>query len=409
MEASIPSVSPTTATEPLRLLGIDRATGLLLVAALLNVMGYQVFVPILPLYLRQLGATSQFIGVVTGIGLLCYGVGQHPAGWLADRFDRRRVAIVATIAYAGFFLLYLLPMPLDVVVPVRLANAFAGGFFMPAALALLAELAPAGKVSRAYGMWQTTIMLGLLVGPLLGGFGAAYGLDVVFVAAAFLCLISAVPLLILTKPTGVAQADAKRAAPATTVSVSLWRRLLPAVGAAAAHEYLTGLLTAIWSIYVISHGGSTWEIGLTFTLFAVPAVAFSVWLGGIIDRRGARLVMLVALMGAGAIAPLYAFVSSIPLLIGLITLHGVFTAAERPVVYSEVVRVVPVEYQARAQGLVQMGLMVSQTMGAVVAGYLYAVSPRIVFPSIAVACALSLIAVPFLSGAAHGYRLRSSP
>jgi MFS family permease len=390
-------ISSTARFWPFSVFGVDRSLGLLLIAILVNVLGYFVFVPILPLYLHQLGGSPQLIGVVTGIGLLCFGLGQYPAGWLADRFDRRLIAILGTVAYGIFFLIYLLPLTLQVAIPIRLLNAFVGGFFTPASLALAADLSPPGNVSRAYGMWQATTMTGFVVGPLVGGLGAGFGLNAVFVLAGALCLLAAVPLLVLKTPPR-RTSDVIAATPTPPIAnMSQIKRLIPAIVAGAAPEYLLGLFTAIWSIFLLGRGGATWQIGLTFTLFALPSVLFSIWLGGLVDRRGARVVMAIVLVATAAVSPLYSLVTSVALLMIVATAHGLTIAAERPVVYSEVVRVVPAQYYARAQAVLQLGLMIAQTIGAIAAGYLYALSPLLVFSSVGVVCVLSMLAVPALS------------
>ena len=66
----------------------------------------------MPIFLTRRGATPFIVGFVSAIALLSYGLGQYPAGWLADRFDRRRIVALATLAYASFFVVYLLPLPL---------------------------------------------------------------------------------------------------------------------------------------------------------------------------------------------------------------------------------------------------------------------------------------------------------
>jgi hypothetical protein len=75
---------------------------------------------------------------------------------------------------------------------------------------------------------------------------------------------------------------------------------------------------------------------------------------------------------------------------------AIFTASVRPTVYSEAARIVPSEYRARAQGVIQMSLMVVQTSGALLAGTLFTVSPLLSFSSVAAVCGASLLAVPFL-------------
>jgi MFS family permease len=97
------------------------------------------------------------------------------------------------------------------------------------------------------------------------------------------------------------------------------------------------------------------------------------------------------------LSPLYALVVSVPVLMLVVLAQGVTVAAERPAVYSEVARVVPPEYYARAQGVLLTGLTVAQSVGAIASGFLYGISPSLVFSSVAVLAALSLLTVPFMS------------
>lgn len=383
----------------------DRNLRLLIVATVANVLGYQVFVPVLPLYLGKLGSAPDLIGLITGVGLLAYGLGQYPAGLLADRFDRRVVAAFSTVTYASLFLLYLLPLSLPAAIVVRLIHAFVGGFFTPASLALAADLAPPGKVSRGYGMWQATVMGGFLVGPLLGGIVAGFSLALVFVLAAALCIAAAIPVLFIAKSALENRTPAAALIPTIDLSASRARRLLPAMLSSAAPEYLSGAIIGIWAIYIAALGGEAWQIGLSFTVFALPAVLLSVWYGGVVDRRGGRLVMAGCLIAIAVLMPLYVVVSAVPVLLVLLVITGTAVAAEKPVVYSEVVRVAEPSEYARAQAVLQVGLMVSQSLGAIVAGYLYGISPALVFGSIAVMCGLSLFAVPRL----QARRLTVSP
>src|SRR2546430_837882 len=147
----------------------SRPVFLILVATLFNTVGYQVFIPIMPIFLTRRGATPFIVGFVSAIALLSYGLGQYPAGWLADRFDRRRIVALATLAAASFFVVYLLPLPLPVIICVRFCHAASGAVFTPGALALVADLTPRQQVSRAFGFFQVATMSGLLRGPLAAG------------------------------------------------------------------------------------------------------------------------------------------------------------------------------------------------------------------------------------------------
>jgi MFS family permease len=371
----------------------SRPVMLILVATLFNTIGYQVFIPIMPIFLTRRGASLFVVGFVSAVALLSYGLAQYPAGWLADRFDRRRVVGVATLAYASFFVVYLLPLPLTVIVPIRFLHAATGAFFGPGALALIADLSPRHQVSRAFGFYQVSTMSGLLLGPFAGGVLATWSLEWVFIAAGIVCVLAALPVLLIAAPQ-----HEQHAATAVPVPVepSTLRRLLPAIAVGWAPEYLTGMLTAIWSLYMLARGAATWQIGLSFTLLAVPSVLGSVSLGDLIDRHGAKLVMVLSLIGIGVVAPFMGLVAAVPLLILLILAQGVFIAGEKPTVYSEVSHRFDARRQARAQGSLQMALIIGDTVGAIVGGSLYAKSATTAFASISLMCLVSLAGVPFL-------------
>jgi len=107
-------------------------------------------------------------------------------------------------------------------------------------------------------------------------------------------------------------------------------------------------------------------------------------------------VMVVSLVGLAIVAPLGGVFAAVPLLILLVTVEGVFVAGERPATYSEVTRRFSPKQQARAQGSLQMALLIGDTVGAIVGGSLYTTSAFAAFASISVMCLVSLVGVPFL-------------
>ena len=370
----------------------SRTVLLILVATLMNTIGYQVFIPIMPIFLTRKGASPFVVGFVAAAALLAYGLGQYPAGWLADRFDRRRVVAIATVAYASWFVVYLLPLPLPVIVVCRFCHAFTGAFFTPGALALIADLSPRQQISRAFGFYQVSIMSGFLLGPFAGGLLATWSINLVFVAAGSACVLAALPLFFMKAP----PEQHAEAAVEPAIQPSTVRRLLPAITVGWAPEYLTGMLTAVWSLYMLARGAQVWQIGLAFTLFAVPSVLGSISLGDLIDKRGAKMVMVLSLVGLAIVAPLGGIFGAVPLLILLITVEGIFVAGERPAIYSEVTRRFSPKQQARAQGSLQMALLAGDTVGAIVGGSLYSTSALVAFSSISLMCLVSMIGVPFL-------------
>ena len=58
-------------------------------------LGEGLFIYIQPLYLRQLGADPVAIGAILAIAAAAVGLGHIPAGYVADRFGRKRVLLAA--------------------------------------------------------------------------------------------------------------------------------------------------------------------------------------------------------------------------------------------------------------------------------------------------------------------------
>src|SRR5258708_18666895 len=151
---------------------------------LLTSIGLWFFLPLLPIFITRRGGSSAIVGVVFAAGLLANAAIRSPAGWAADRWGTRPVILGAIGSYAALFLAYLLPLPLPAFVVVRLLHGAASGAYWPAANGLIAHVTPPSQRGRAFGIMQSTMMAGMLVGAALGGFIALFKLCAAFVVFA---------------------------------------------------------------------------------------------------------------------------------------------------------------------------------------------------------------------------------
>lgn len=113
------------------------------------------------------------------------------AGWVGDRFDRRRVMIVADTAAAVVWLAMAGTSKHAAVLVLLLGvSSVAQAPFEPASAAALPNLVPDGLVGRANALVAATSSAGYLLGPLLGGgvlaLGASPGLLFAIDAGSFL-------------------------------------------------------------------------------------------------------------------------------------------------------------------------------------------------------------------------------
>jgi MFS family permease len=366
-----------------------RATWILLVGNTLAQIGIGFFFPILPLFIGRKGGSAVLVGIVTAAALVGAGATQYLGGSLSDRYGRRPILVWSSAVYAAGFLAYLAPLPVEALIPLRFLHAGFAGLYLPASAALLSDLTPAAERGRAFGYLQSSNMVGLLIGPGIGGLVAGFQLELVFGAAAVVCTLAT--LFLLALPRVEAQAASKMQ---VLPPPGLVRLLLPVIGMGAAYNYLFGAYDTIWSLFMVYAGANYFQVGLSFALFALPVALLGGAAGRLSDRFGARPTVAVTLATSGIFALGYVFVRNVPALIGMGVVEGALTTGGQPALQAEVSRLAPPGQQGGTQGIYRTAMVAAQIVGALVGGYLFTIWPGWAFISMAVACGLSLLVVP---------------
>ncbi len=308
---------------------------------LLASVGFWFFLPLLPIFLSRRGGSAALVGAVFAAGLLANGAIRYPAGWAADRFGTRPVMIAAMACEAILFLAYLPHLPLFGFIAVRFLHGAAAGAFWPAANGLIAEVTPTKDLGRAFGVMQSTNMVGIIIGPAVGGFIALSNLSVVFVVAALVSGLAAIALATLPNV---------KMQPMTEIPLGarhIARALLPLIVLGAGTSYMIGTFDTIWSLYMTHRGATTFAVGISFATFGMP------WL------------------------------------IGLGLIEGAFTISGAPSLIAEVSRRAEPGHQGRTQGVFQTIQTAIQILGALAGGYLFTLSPTFAFLAITACCVVS--------------------
>jgi DHA1 family tetracycline resistance protein-like MFS transporter len=353
----------------------QQAIWTLLAGNALTEVGIGFFLPILPIFLSRRGGSPILVGLIFALGVVARALAQYPGGRLSDRVGRKPVMVAALAVYALLFPAYLLPLPLPALLPLRFVQAFAAGFYLPAAAALVADLTVADQRGQAFGRLRASEMVGLVLGPALGGLVAGIRLESIFVAGALICGTAA--LVMLRLPDGSQRPRSEAIAPGADVSIL--RLILPAVLLGSAIYYAFGNYDAVWSLYMTHVGAGTFLVGLSFAAYAVPIVVLSGSLGGVIDRLGPRRAGLLAVSGYGLFNAAYPFITNVAALIGIGVVEGTMTAAGNPALAAEVSRAAPPGRQGRVQGVYQTALTGSEAVGALAGGALYSITPGFAF------------------------------
>jgi DHA1 family tetracycline resistance protein-like MFS transporter len=171
------------------------AVPIVLMMLLIDSIGFGIVLPVLPDLIVHLGQVSLAEATrIAGYMLVAYAGAQFFAGPvignLGDRFGRRPVLLLCTIAFAIDYLLMAAAPTLAWLFVGRLIAGIAGATYGPAN-AVLADITEPEKRGATFGLMGAAFGLGFILGPAIGGLTADLGTRTPFIIAASLAAANA--------------------------------------------------------------------------------------------------------------------------------------------------------------------------------------------------------------------------
>jgi MFS transporter, DHA1 family, tetracycline resistance protein len=155
---------------------------------LVNVLGFAVFIPVFPFVVEQYGGSAITYGFLLSTYSIFQFVGAPILGSLSDRYGRRPLLLISHIgtiaAWTLFGLAYfvsptikigILALPLVMITLARIVDGLTGGD-TSILNAYISDVIPAHEKTKVFGMVGAIYGVGIIVGPLIGGFTSSYGI-----------------------------------------------------------------------------------------------------------------------------------------------------------------------------------------------------------------------------------------
>jgi DHA1 family tetracycline resistance protein-like MFS transporter len=162
----------------------------LFLTVFIDLIGFGIVIPILPLYAEHFHASPIAIGWLTGIYSGMQIIFTPILGKLSDRFGRRPVLFVSIVGTAIGFTLMGLAHSLTLLFIARILAGITGGnISIPQAY--IADVTAPEKRSRAMGLIGAAFGLGFTFGPLIGGVMSRISYSAPFYFSAGLAVINA--------------------------------------------------------------------------------------------------------------------------------------------------------------------------------------------------------------------------
>jgi DHA1 family multidrug resistance protein-like MFS transporter len=368
----------------------DRGVAAVSAAVFVQSAGAAAVLPMLPLFLRREHTQVSLVGVVMASFFAAGVLTQYAAGHLSDRVGHRRVMIGGLTVYALASCGFLLSVGTGGYVLLRGLQGLGAGALQLGGLALIGLVVPLERRGRAFSTVFAAQLSGMAIGPM---FGAAAGVDhmpVLFVLSAVLAVAAMLPVA-----RGV-RAPATAGSAEHRESVHLSRGFVGVLLVGVTGGLCAGVYETCWSLLMTSRGASAWQIGLSWTMFALSFAAFSPIAGRLIDRLDRRHLAVMAAALSALFIAIYPLLPAPWLLISLGTIEAIGVAIAIPAAQSLLSQLVHPAALGRAQGLFTTAESAMIAVGAAVSGYLFTVARWLPFMAAAVLALLLTSLLPSL-------------
>jgi DHA1 family multidrug resistance protein-like MFS transporter len=158
----------------------------------------------------------------------------------------------------------------------------------------------------------------------------------------------------------------------------------------------SGLYEICWTLLLLARGASGLEIGISWTLFAVPFVLATKPSGWLADHMDRRVLVLAGVGSSAVLCASYPFVHDVPALVALGALEALGFAAAMPAVQSLLTQGSAPAEVGRIQGLFATSQTSFTAVSAAAAGAAFALVLWLPFVTVASIVLIGLIAAALI-------------
>ena len=297
----------------------------------LVILGVSIISPVLPQYALSFSIPVALIGWAISAFALARLVMDIPAGFLADRFGRKRnmifglVLIILSAIASGTADSYAW------LISARVVGGIGSALYMTSATTWVVQVT-AGKARGRYMSLDTGLVLaGTAFGPTIGGYTAAhFGLSAPFFAWAALGIAGLIATIPLKEPADSSQAEPSKMRMKDVLSVLSNRSFMLVNCAVLALFFLRiGVRSTLVPLYAsLNLGLSEERIGILLTVAAVATALITFPSGWLSDRVGRKRPMMACLFLSGIAVLLIPSQESLAGLTGIIAFYGLATGLQ---------------------------------------------------------------------------------
>ncbi|WP_130907078.1 MFS transporter [Pseudomonas sp. Sample_16] len=344
-----------------------------------TLVSLSMLLPFLPLYVQQLGVTSQADVVqwsAVAFGATFFGTAITAPLWgrLADRFGRKPMLVRAAIGMAIVMSLIGLARDVTDLVALRLIAGLIGGY-ASASIVMIGSQVPREKAGWSLGVLSTGALSGNLIGPLVGGFLPQWvGIrGTFFVGGAMIALAAVTTIALIREDFNRARDGARRV---DNNQAPDERSRWPVIGALLLTAMMVLLanmsIEPIITVYIGHLGVALDEqariAGVVMACSALGSILTAARLGALADRVGSWNVIIGCLLLTGLLMVPQAYVTQWWQLAVLRGLMGMSIAGLLPAIAKLIRHSVAEHNTGKILGYLQSAQFSGQVIGPLIGG-----------------------------------------
>lgn len=332
--------------------------------------------PVLPYFVKSLGATDQVLGLIAFISPFAGILFSFPVGILADKIGKKPLLVFSALVFVCAPLLYLLVTNAWFLIPVRFFHGMATAILSPVASAIIAGAYEKNRGEKL-GTYSSVTLVGRTIAPLAGGFiislfagqGELFSYKAVYVVAFFMSL----PVLIAAIFVKTGEAAVKKSLSVKDFFSSLWeilryRVILATALVDLAIYFAFGIFETFCPGYLKGVGFGPKVVGLIFSIQIVSIALTKPFFGKLADKVDKRYQIAAGLIAIACSIGALPFITSFPVLIAVSLLFGLGMSFSTVATSAYVADIAKKEHLGGSMGALSSIMDVGHSTGPLIGG-----------------------------------------
>ncbi len=280
---------------------IPRSIWVLVSAAFVIALGFGLVAPVLPQFAKSFDVGTTAASVIISAFALFRLVFAPAGGRLVDLVGERWVYLTGLLIVAVSTGACAFAADYWQLLVFRGLGGIGSTMFTVSAMGLLVRLADPASRGRVTGLYSSAFLVGNILGPVLGGLLAGFGLRVPFLVYAAALIVAMLVVGILLKDVHTDGPEGADAKPRMELREALAHRTYRA---ALASKFANGwssmgVRVALVPLFAVAIGAGEGMAGVALAVFAVGNAVAIIPAGRIADTRGRRPMVLAGLVVTG--------------------------------------------------------------------------------------------------------------